>query len=63
MTLVESDPKPPLNFSRGRLEGSPSTLVKDDPKAPFYIATTLRCTLGHYSIPGIALLYHNNAEC
>ena len=43
------------------------TLVKGDPKVPFSIATTSRCTGGHYSIPWIAPLYSwsptYNAEC
>ena len=34
-----------------------STDVVSDPKAPFSIATTLRCREGRYSIPRIALLY------
>ena len=34
-----------------------ATLVKGNPKAPFSIATTLRCRGGRYSIPWIALLY------
>ena len=29
----------------------------DDPKAPFSIATTLRCSGGHYSFPWIVPLY------
>ena len=33
------------------------TVVEGDPKAPFPIATTLRCKKGHYSIPWIAPLY------
>ena len=33
------------------------TLVKGDPKAPFSIATTLRCKGGHYSIPWIVPFY------
>ena len=32
-------------------------LCKGDPKAPFSIATTLRCRGGRYSIPWIAPLY------
>ena len=43
------------------------TLVKGDPKAPFSIATTLRCRGGRYSISWIAPLYPwslpYNAEC
>ena len=31
-------------------------IVKDDPKAPFSIGTTLRCRGGHYSFPWIAPL-------
>ena len=34
-----------------------ATFVKGDPKAPFSIATTLRCREGHYFIPWIAPLY------
>ena len=34
-----------------------ATLVKDDPKAPFSIATTPRCWKGRYSISWIAPLY------
>ena len=34
-----------------------ATLVKGDPKAPFSIATKLRCKGGCYSIPKIAPLY------
>ena len=33
------------------------TVVKSDPKAPFSVATTLRCRRGRYSFPLIALLY------
>ena len=32
-------------------------LAKSDPKAPFSIATTLRCRVGCYSIPWTAPLY------
>ena len=32
-------------------------LVEGNPKAPFSIATTQKCTGGHYSIPWISLLY------
>ena len=32
-------------------------IVEGDPRAPFSIATTLRCRLGRYSIPWIAPLY------
>ena len=43
------------------------TLVKGDPKAPFSIATTPKCSGGCYSIPWIAPLYPwslpYNAEC
>ena len=34
-----------------------ATIVKGDPKAPFSIATTLRCRGGRYSIPWISPLY------
>ena len=34
-----------------------ATIVEDDPKAPFSIATTPRCRGGRYSIPRIAPLY------
>ena len=34
-----------------------ATLVNGDQKAPFSIATTLRCRRGHYSSPWIAPLY------
>ena len=34
-----------------------ATVVKDDQKAPFSIATTLRCRGGHYSFPLICTLY------
>ena len=34
-----------------------ATLFKGDPKAPFYIATTLRCRGRRYSIPCTAPLY------
>ena len=34
-----------------------ATVVKGDQKAPFSIATTLRCRGGHYSFLWIALLY------
>ena len=34
-----------------------ATAVEGNPKAPFSIATTLRGTGGHYSIPRIAPLY------
>ena len=34
-----------------------ATLVEGDQKAPFLIATTLRCRKGCYSFPWIALLY------
>ena len=34
-----------------------ATLVEDDQKAPFSIATTLRCEEGRYSFPWIAPLY------
>ena len=44
-----------------------ATGVKDDPKAPFSIATTPRCRGERYSIPWIAPLYPwsipYNAEC
>ena len=44
-----------------------ATIVEDDPKAPFSIATTPRCRGGRYSIPRIAPLYPwtvpYNAEC
>ena len=44
-----------------------ATIVEGDPKAPFSIATTPRCTGGRYSIPRIAPLYPwtvpYNAEC
>ena len=33
-------------------------IVEGDQKAPFSIATTLRCSGGHYSFPWIAPLYH-----
>ena len=43
------------------------TLVEGDPKAPFSIATTLKCRDGRYSFPWIALHYPGcvpyNAEC
>ena len=43
------------------------TLVKGDSKAPFSIATTTRCRVGHYSLPWIAPLYPRyvpyTAEC
>ena len=43
------------------------TVVEGDPKAPFSIATTLRCRGGRISIPWIARLYPwslpDNAEC
>ena len=42
-------------------------LVKGDPKAPFSIATTPRCTGGRYSVPCMAPLYPwsltYSAEC
>ena len=34
-----------------------ATVVEGDPKAPFSIATTLRCREGCYSFPWIAPLY------
>ena len=34
-----------------------ATVVKGDQKAPFSIATTLKCRGGHYSFPWIAPLY------
>ena len=34
-----------------------ATLVEGDPKAPFSIATTVRCWGRHYFIPWIAPLY------
>ena len=34
-----------------------ATVVEDDPKAPFSIATTLKCKRGRYSFPWIAPLY------
>ena len=44
-----------------------ATVVEGDPKAPFSIATTLRCRGGHYSFSWIAPLYpwcvSYNAEC
>ena len=44
-----------------------ATLVEGDLKAPFSIATTLRCRGGCYSIPWITPLYSwslpYNAEC
>ena len=56
--------KPKIKISKLKLV----TLVEDDPKAPFWIATTLSCRGGgHYSIPWIAPLYPwslpYNAEC
>ena len=33
-----------------------ATVVDSDPKAPFFIATTLRCRGGRYSFPTIAPL-------
>ena len=43
------------------------TVVEGNPKAPFLIATTLRCREGCYSFSWIALLYPwsipYNAEC
>ena len=33
------------------------TVVEGNPKAPFSLATTLRCRGGHYSFPWIAPLY------
>ena len=43
------------------------TIVEGDPKAPFSIATTLRCRGGRYSFPRIDPLYPRsllfNAEC
>ena len=44
-----------------------ASVVEGDPKSHFLIATTLRCRVGHYSIPWIAPLYpwyvSYNAEC
>ena len=44
-----------------------ATIVEDDPKAPFSLATTLGWRRGRYSIPWIAPLYPwsvpYNAEC
>ena len=44
-----------------------ATTVEGNQKAPFSIATTLRCKEERYSIPWIASLYHwsvpDNAEC
>ena len=37
-----------------------ATVVQGYPKAPFSIATTLRCRGGHYSFPWIAPLYPSN---
>ena len=34
-----------------------ATVIKGNPKAPFSIATTLRCREGHYSFSWIAPLY------
>ena len=34
-----------------------ATLVEGDPKAPFSIATTLRCRGGRYSFPGFLYPY------
>ena len=34
-----------------------ATIVESDQKAPFSIATTLRCRGGHFSFPWIAPLY------
>ena len=34
-----------------------ATIDEDDQKAPFSIATTLRCMEGRYSFSGIALIY------
>ena len=34
-----------------------TTVVEGDPKAPFSIATTLKCKGGRYSFPWIAPLY------
>ena len=34
-----------------------ATLVEDDQKTPFSIATTPRCRGGHFSFPWIAPLY------
>ena len=51
----------------GGSQSAKLTLVKVDQKAPFTIATTLRCTEGRYFIPGIAPFYAwsvpYNAEC
>ena len=30
-----------------------TTLIESDPKAPFSIATTMKCRGGHYSFPGL----------
>ena len=44
-----------------------ATLVESDPKAPFSIATILKCQVGRYSFPWIDPLYPwsvpYNAEC
>ena len=39
------------------------TLDEGDPKAPFTLATTLRCRGGFYSIPWIGLLSPRSIPC
>ena len=65
--------KVPIRKTSGNLFNVPriyeklATLVEGDPKAPFSIATTLKCCGGRVSIPEIAQLYSwsllYNAEC
>ena len=46
-----------FKFSNSRVKKL-ATIVEGDPKAPFSIATTLRCRGGRYSFPWIAPLFH-----
>ena len=49
------------------VKGKLATVVEGDPKAPFLISTTPRCSGGHYSFPWISPLYPwyvpYNTEC
>ena len=46
-----------LFFISKKVKVNLTTLVEGDPKAPFLIATTLRCSGGHYSFSWIAPVY------
>ena len=57
VSIIGAQKKTGSNICLSKNKVKLATLVEDDPRTPFSIATTQRCRRGRYSIPWIAPLY------